>query len=155
MVALRGIGILLPTDSGLSSCLKPLQLLSASTGPRFVCDFSVSDGPSLTIEHDKVLVVLIYSVYTLLRPVIAGGPRRVCRQCPLNAIPFQRTVWTVSAAGREKGRLRLGLFSIYPNAVVSRLMRASDASGPPAEQIAASKYLGELQWIATAVTLGC
>lgn len=44
--------------------------------------------------------------------------------------------------GREISALRLGLFSINPNAVVSRLMRASDASGPPAKQIAASKYLG-------------
>lgn len=44
--------------------------------------------------------------------------------------------------GREMSGLSLSLFSINPNAAVSRLMRASDASGPPAEQIAASKYLG-------------
>lgn len=76
-------------------------------------------------------------------------------QCPLKAIPAQRTTGSASAERREKDTLRLSLFSIYPNAVVSRLMRASDASGPPAEQIAASKYLGELQWIAAAVTFGC
>lgn len=95
-------------------------------------------GSRWAMDHDKVLVAL---VNTLLRPVIAGGPRRGV-QCPLNTIPAQRTVGGVGAVGREISALRLGLFSINPNAVVSRLMRASDASGPPAKQIAASKYLG-------------
>lgn len=47
----------------------------ASTRPRFVCDSHVSYGSRLSMDHDKVLVALIN---TLLGPVIAGGPRRVC-----------------------------------------------------------------------------
>lgn len=61
---------------------------------------------------------------------------------PINALSAQRIVGAVGAVGRETSGLGLGLLSINPNAVVSRLMRAPDASGPPAKQIAASKYLG-------------
>lgn len=54
-------------------------------------------------------------------------------------ISAKRTLIFVSVVRRERDGLSLSLISIYPNAVVSRLMRALDASGPPAEQIPASK----------------
>lgn len=90
------------------------------------------------MDHNKVLVAL---VYTLLRPVIAGGPRRVC-SAHLMLSQLRGLLEDRARLGRENSGLGLGLFSINPNAVVSRLMRAPDASGPPAKQIAAAKYLG-------------